>query len=73
MRIGITVALLLALPLFAVASPAPAPVARLPIRRRTFQLDDGTADIPALVAEVNAASAWVFIVCPYCTELSQPQ
>ena len=61
----VTVALLLALPLLAVASPAPAPFTKVPFARsahRTFKRDDGTVDVPALVAHTQDVSAYVFFV-----------
>ena len=53
MQIKLTVALLALVPLLTAASPAPAPVASVPFaRKRTFQKDNGVADIPALQAHI---------------------
>jgi len=48
--------LLLLLPLLGLASPAPEPVARVPLRRRTFT-KDGVADIDGLKAHVDEVRA----------------
>lgn len=54
MQIKLSIALLALVPLLAAASPAPAePVAKVPFaRKRSFQKENGVADIEALKAHV---------------------
>ena len=49
----LTLASLALFPLVALASPAPAPVTRIPISRRSFTTKEGVADIDALVSHLE--------------------
>lgn len=58
MQIKLTVALLALVPLLVAASPAPAPVTKVPFsRKRNFQKENGVVDIPALNAHVDQVRA----------------
>jgi hypothetical protein len=58
MQIKLTVALLALAPLLSVASPAPAPVTKVPFaKKRSFVKENGVADIEALVAHVDEVKA----------------
>ena len=61
MQIKLTVALLALIPLLAAASPAPAPVTSVPVRKRSFLKANGVADIEALTAHVDEVRTYV---CP---------
>ena len=60
MQIKLSIALLALVPLLAAASPAPAPVTKVPfVKKRTFVKENGVADIDALNAHLREVKTYV--------------